>query len=87
MIVQILPDPAQVDLDRNVESPQLFRGANPRQHQQLGRSESSRGKQDLCIASERVSMTSMNVLHSHRLLMFEQDPGDLSVGHHAQPHI
>src|SRR6202021_3498863 len=60
MIVQILPDPAQVDLDRNVESPQLFRGANPRQHQQLGGSETSRGKKALCIASERVSMPSLN---------------------------
>ena len=87
MVLQVLPDAAQIDSDGNVESPQVFRGTDPRQHQQLRRSERSCREQDLVAALQSVSLTTPNIFYSHCPPMIEQDPVHLRSCHHAQSGI
>src|ERR1700733_1526737 len=87
VIMQILPDAAQIDADRNADSPQVFLRTDPRQHQQLRRPERSGRDQDLAAAPQGASLTPAYVLYSHRPLMIEQDPVHLRSSHDAQPGI
>ena len=87
MVLEVLADAAQVDSDRNIDSPQVFGRTDPREHQQFWRSERSCCEQHLATAPQRVPLTSANVLYAHRSLMFEQNPADLRSRFHAQSGI
>jgi len=58
MVLKVLPDAGEVDLDWNVEAPQLFRRTDAREHQELGRSERSCREHDLATGTTGPNDTS-----------------------------
>ena len=87
MVLEVLPDPRQVDFHLDAVALQLVGRADPGQHQEFGRDERPASQEDLTVDLGGLHLALVRVLHAHRPAVAHDDAGDVCPGAQVQVRV